>query len=124
MTSTRSTEGAPILANFSSDDVPELARGAHDVGGLPGGVLDRHEHAAALWEKKLDALYVLLTKKGVFSVDELRNGVERLGAKAYSELSYYERWTASIAMNLMQRGAITADELGRRMAEIEARHKS
>jgi hypothetical protein len=35
-------------------------------------------------------------------------------------MSYYERWTASIAWNLMQRGVITADELGKRMAEIEA----
>jgi hypothetical protein len=94
------------------------------MGGLPGHAVDRHEHATALWEKKLDALYVLLTQKGIFSVDELRNGVERLGEKAYSELSYYERWTASLAMSLMQRGAITADELGRRMAEIEARHSS
>ena len=112
------------MANFPSDDVPELARGIHDMGGLPGDAIDRHEHATALWEKRLDALYVLLTKKGIFSVDELRNGVERLGAKAYTELSYYERWTASIAMNLMQHGAVTADELGRRMAEIEARNQS
>ena len=44
---------------------------------------------------------------------------ERLGAEAYSELSYCERWTASIAWNLMQRGVLTSDELGRRMAEIE-----
>jgi hypothetical protein len=108
------------MANFPSDDVPELARGFHDMGGLPGGPVDRHEHAVTLWEKRVDALLVLLTRKGVFSVDELRNAIERLGAEAYASMSYYERWTASIAWNLMQRGVVTADELGRRMAEIEA----
>jgi hypothetical protein len=108
------------MTKFPADDVPELARGIHDMGGLPGGAVDRHEHAVTLWEKRVDALLVLLTRKDVFSVDELRNAIERLGADAYTAMSYYERWTASIAWNLMQRGVVTADELGRRMAEIEA----
>ncbi|MFZ5792323.1 MAG: ScnB-like protein [Pseudomonadota bacterium] len=107
------------MAGSDREDVPNFARGPHDLGGLPGGPIERDEHAVTLWEKRVDALLVLLAKKDVFSVDELRNGIERLGADAYEKLSYYERWTASIAWNLMQRGVISADELGRRMAEIE-----
>lgn len=95
-------------------------RGIHDMGGLPGGPVTRDEHDYALWEKRVDALLVLLTRKGHFSVDELRNAIELLGEGAYERLSYYERWTHSIAHNLIQRGLITADQLGRRMAEIEA----
>jgi hypothetical protein len=40
---------------------------------------------------------------------------------AYEKMSYYERWMASIGSTLLQRGVITADELGRRMTEVEAR---
>ena len=36
-------------------------------------------------------------------------------------MSYYERWIASITDALLAKGVITADELGRRMAEVEAR---
>lgn len=107
------------MAGSERENVPDFARGPHDLGGLPGGAIDRTEHAVTLWEKRVDALLSLLTKKGVFSVDELSNGIERLGADAYAKLGYYERWTASIAWALMEHGVIDADELGRRMAEIE-----
>src|SRR3546814_19385709 len=33
-------------------------------------------------------------------------------------MSYYERWIASITNNLLEKGVITVDELGRRMAQI------
>lgn len=94
-------------------------RRTHDMGGLPGGPVTPDEHDYALWEKRVDAMLALLTGKGVFNVDELRNGIELIGSDAYERLSYYERWTHSIAHNLIQRGVITVDELGRRMTEIE-----
>ena len=98
-------------------------RGCHDVGGLPAGSIERAEHAHAPWEKRVDALMVLLAKpeRRLVTVDELRRGIEQLGARAYDEMSYYERWIASIAGALLAKGVITADELGRRMAEVEAR---
>jgi hypothetical protein len=37
-------------------------------------------------------------------------------------MSYYERWIHSIAQTLIQRGVINIEELGRKMAEVEARH--
>ncbi len=91
-------------------------RGYHDIGGLPLGPVDRDQHDYALWEKRVDAMLVLLANKGLISVDELRHGIETLGAEAYERLSYYERWIASIARALVARGIITTDELGRRMA--------
>lgn len=96
-------------------------RGYHDLGGLPGGPIDREEHDAALWEKRVHAMLNLLAEQKVISVDELRYGIETLGETEYHRLTYYERWIESIARALVQRGVLTTDELGRKLAEIEAR---
>ena len=91
-------------------------RGYHDIGGLPLGEIDRGDHDYAMWEKRVDAMLVLLSKKGIITVDELRWGIETLGADAYEKLTYYERWISSVAKALLARGVITTDELGRHMA--------
>lgn len=96
-------------------------RGIHDMGGLPAGTVEPAEHDYALWEKRVDALLVLLTKKGLMTVDELRRNIEGLGLDAYDKMSYYERWVYSITQTLIQRGIISIDELGRKMAEAQAR---
>jgi hypothetical protein len=101
-------------------------RGVHDVGGLPAGPIDRCEHDKALWEKRVHALLVLLAdpRREVMTVDELRRGIEALGADEYAKLSYYERWITSITNALLQRGVLTADELGRKLAEVGRREAS
>jgi hypothetical protein len=38
-------------------------------------------------------------------------------------MGYYERWIAAITAAMLERGVVTSDELGRRMAEVEARAK-
>src|SRR5215470_14736783 len=96
-------------------------RGYHDIGGLPLGAIERGQHDYALWEKRVDAMLVLLSSKKLITTDELRLGIETLGADAYERLSYYERWIASISRALVARGVITTDELGRRMAAAAAR---
>jgi hypothetical protein len=98
-------------------------RGYHDLGGRPAGPIDRSEHQHAPWEKCVHALMILLSDpcRRVMTVDELRRGIESLGAEEYDRLNYYERWIASITNNLLQKGVFTADELGRKLAEIEAR---
>ena len=96
-------------------------RSHHDLGGLPAGAVERLEHDYALWEKRVDALLVLLTRKGLMTVDELRRNIESLGADAYDRMSYYERWIYAITQTLIQRGVITVDELGRGMAEARQR---
>ena len=96
-------------------------RGIHDIGGLPAGPVEATEHDYALWEKRVDALLVLLSKKGLITVDELRRNIESLGRDAYDNMSYYERWINSISQTLIQRGTISVDELGRKIAEVQAR---
>ncbi len=101
----------------------EPGRGIHDMGGLPAGPVDRSEHDYALWEKRVDALLVLLSdrERRLLRVDELRRGIEQLGQAAYEDMTYYERWIASITGNLLEKGVLTSDELGRKMAEVERR---
>jgi hypothetical protein len=97
-------------------------RAHHDMGGLPAGPVEPAEHDYALWEKRVDALMVLLSAAGKMTVDELRRNIEALGPHAYDRMTYYERWMHSIGQTLLQRGVITVDELGRKMEEVEHRH--
>jgi hypothetical protein len=98
-------------------------RGYHDLGGLPAGEIDRSEHEQALWEKRIDALMVLLSSAGhrLIRVDELRRAIESLGAEAYEAMSYYERWVSAIANLMVEKGVVGRDELEARIAELKAR---
>ncbi|MGB8842714.1 MAG: hypothetical protein WCC64_16770 [Aliidongia sp.] len=98
-------------------------RGHHDMGGEPAGRVEPIEHEYAPWEKRVDAMLVLLgqPERQLMRTDELRRNIEALGPDAYESMSYYERWIASIAATMVQRGVFTTDELGRKLAEIEAR---
>ena len=103
----------------------EPGRGHHDMGGLAAGKVERTEHDYAEWERRVDALMVLLSgvKGGrkLMTVDELRKNIEAIGPEAYDRMSYYERWITSIAQTMIQRGVVTTDELGRKMEEIRSR---
>ena len=94
------------------------------MGGQPAGPVQRTEHDYALWEKRIDAMLVLLAGKDrkLMTVDELRKNIESIGPDAYDKMTYYERWIHSIAQTLIQRGVISIDELGRKIADVEARH--
>ena len=98
-------------------------RSHHDMGGLPAGRVEATEHEYAPWEKRVDALLVLLSGAGRMTVDELRKNIEAIGPDAYDRMAYYERWIHSISQTLIQRGVITIEELGRKMAQVEARQK-
>ena len=96
------------------------ARRHHDMGGLEAGPVDRDEHDNAPWEKRVDALRMLLGQRKLLCVDELRRGIENLGADAYDRYGYYERWMASMTNILLEKKIIEVGELGERMAEIES----
>jgi len=96
-------------------------RGIHDMGGLQAGPVERVEHDYQLWEKRVDALMVLLSGKRRFTVDELRKGIESLPGDAYEKLTYYERWMGSISQALIHRGTITVEEVRAKLADIEKR---
>ena len=96
-------------------------RSHHDMGGLPAGKVDRDEHDYAEWERRVDAVAVLLGRKRRLTVDERRRAIETLTPQAYDALSYYERWVVALGQTLIQRGVITSAELARRMLEVEKR---
>ncbi|HSU63555.1 MAG TPA: hypothetical protein VLJ12_06730 [Burkholderiales bacterium] len=97
-----------------------IERGHHDMGGLPAGKVKRTEHDYAEWERRADALAVLMGAKGV-TVDERRRHIEALPPAAYDKLSYYERWIVALTQALLQRGIITTEELARKMTQVERR---
>jgi hypothetical protein len=104
-----------------------IERGHHDMGGLPAGKVERTEHDYADWERRVDALMVLLSGirggKKLMTVDELRKNIEAIGPDAYEKMSYYERWVTSITQTMIQRGVITTEELGRKMQEVQTRER-
>ena len=94
-------------------------RSHHDMGGLPAGKVDRAEHDYSEWERRVDAMAVLLGRKRRLTVDERRRAIETLTPQAYDALSYYERWVVALGQTLIQRGIITSAELARKMLEVE-----
>lgn len=96
-------------------------RGPHDLGGLPAGPVDTTPHDMTFWEKQIDALNALLSQKGLRRVDENRRYIETLGDDAYNTLSYYERWTAALARQLIDKGVFTQDEIDAKIAAIRDR---
>lgn len=99
----------------------QTGRSWHDMGGLDAGAIDPATHDYALWEKRVDALMVLMTTKGLFTVDGLRRVLEDMGPDSFETMTYYERWIASVSRNLIEAGVFTADELGARMDEVRRR---
>lgn len=102
-------------------DDHDTGRRWHDMGGLPGPVIDPAEHDFALWEKRVDALVILCGNKGLFTVDGLRRALEDMGPDAFEKLGYYDRWVQACAQNLIECGAITVEELRARMEAVAAR---
>lgn len=96
-------------------------RSHHDMGGLPAGRVDRAEHDYSDWERRVDAMAVLLGRKRRLTVDERRRAIETLTPQAYDALGYYERWVVALGQTLIQRGVITSAELARKMLEVEKR---
>jgi len=98
-----------------------MVRGHHDMGGLPAGQVKPVEHDYEEWERRVDAMAVLLGRKRRLTVDERRRAIETLTPQAYDALSYYERWVVALGQTLIQRGVITSAELAKRMLEVEER---
>lgn len=96
-------------------------RSHHDMGGLPAGKVERSEHDYADWERRVDAIAVLLGRKRRLTVDERRRAIETLTPQAYDALSYYERWVVALGQTLIQRGIITSAELALKMLQVEKR---
>ena len=99
-----------------------MARGHNDVGGLPGaGPIDQSQHELSDWEILADAVNQALGAKGIKRTDEMRRAREEMDAAAYRDLTYYERWIASIEAILIEKKILTKEEIDRRLAEFDSK---
>ena len=89
-----------------------------DIGGAPA-LLDEPvegvEQPMEYWEHECHALNHLLQQKGFYRGDEERRAIENLPEPAHPGWSYYENWSAAVAICLQEKGKITADELEREL---------
>lgn len=106
---------------MTDDDPHAVGRRWHDMGGDAAGPVPTAAHDFALWEKRVDALMVLCSTQGLFTVDGLRRVLEDMGPAAFEEMSYYERWIAAVNQNLVEAGCYTTAELAQKLAEVQAR---
>ena len=94
--------------------------GIHDLGGKQGFGPVRHVPEApafhAAWEKRVNAMYALAVRLGVFNMDEYRHAIERMAPRHYLTAGYYERTLTSLATLCVEKGLVTRDELERRAA--------
>lgn len=81
----------------------------NDVGGQTGFGPLRIEpdeppfHAD--WEARVMALNAALVRRGVYTLDEFRDAIERIPPGEYLAAGYYERWLIAIER-------LTAERLG------------
>ena len=92
--------------------------GMHDLGGKQGFGPVRHSPKAQVfhadWEKRVNAMYSLAVKQGVFNMDEYRHAIERMEPRHYLAAGYYERTLTSLATLCVEKGLVKHDELERR----------
>ncbi len=92
--------------------------GMHDLGGRQGFGPIRHAPDAPAfhepWEVRVNALYALAVRLGVFNMDEYRHAIERMEPRHYLSASYYERTLTSLASLCVEKRLLTREELDRR----------
>lgn len=71
---------------------------APDLGEAPGFHAD--------WEARVFAIQSVLIRRGIYTVDEMRDAIERLPPQVYLAASYYERWLAAIEALLREKGVL------------------
>ena len=96
-------------------------RAVHDVGGLPGGPIDRDEHDPSHYERRVDALVMLLAGHGAFRVDALRRMVESYAQQEYDGTPYYDRWIVAVRNLLVEQEVLGRAEIEERLAAVRAR---
>lgn len=96
--------------------------GVHDMGGRPNDdPIDQAEQTLMDWERRTHALVGVLREKRIMNTDELRRGIEAIPAREYESLSYYERWSASVELLLIEKGLLSPKEIDERAMALEER---
>jgi len=91
--------------------------GVNDIGGLPGGPIDRRHHGPAGWERLVVALNAVLSRRRLRTVHESRRAIEELG-EDYNRLAYFERAAQGLANLMYEKGVLRRDEVAARMDSI------
>ena len=101
-------------------------RGIHDLGGLDLGPVDRTEHDPVLWEKRVDAMLILLVspKRAVFTVDAMRRVIEEYHQQDYDSIGYYDKWIKAVRNLLIEQEVLTRGEVEARMADVRKRART
>jgi hypothetical protein len=86
----------------------------NDVGGQTGfgpvPLPERDEppfHAD--WEARAFALNSALLRRGVYTLDEFRDAIERMPPQDYLAASYYERWLTAIETLAREKGVAAGE---------------
>jgi hypothetical protein len=83
----------------------------NDVGGMEGfGPVDpdpAEQPFHADWEARVFALNAALIGRGVYTLDEFRDAIERMPPADYLAASYYERWFAAIRTLLAEKRVVS-----------------
>lgn len=97
-------------------------RRVHDMGGLQAGPIHRGDHELEPYAKRAAAVVTLLRdpSRRMAVLDEQRRNTEDLDDR-YFALGYDDRVVHSTAQMLITRGVLSIEEIGRKMAEIEAK---
>lgn len=116
------TRAAPKRSKAKRQARPvAVKRGMHDLGGLPGGPIDREHHTLSPFEERVDAMMMVLTNQyGLYKVDALRRTIEDFSTPEYRDLAYYEKWMLAIRRILVEQGVLADGEVDAKMREIEA----
>ena len=71
--------------------------------------------------KHVDAMLILLSEPGADDRRRAQAKHRELWGPTADRMTYYERWMHSVAQTMIQRGVVSLDELGRKIAEVEGR---
>jgi nitrile hydratase len=92
--------------------------GMHDLGGRQGfGAVRYAVDARAFhepWEVRVNSLYSVAVRRGIFNMDEYRHAIERMDPRHYLTASYYERSLTGLATLLVEKGVVTREEIEER----------
>jgi nitrile hydratase beta subunit len=91
--------------------------GVHDLGGMHGfGPVRRGESGSPLhapWMGRVHAMMMALVRgRHTFNLDEMRRAIESIPPSQYLASTYYERWLAALQLLLVEKGRLTAHEIG------------
>ena len=113
------------LPTGSKDESAEISYGARTsrCWRSAGRRADRSRPSIELsdWEILADAVNQALGAKGIKRTDEMRRAREEMDSAAYRDMTYYERWIASIEAILIEKKILTEDEINRKLAQFESK---